>query len=64
MLSHMFQFMRHSKKMRKQAASGGGIYLDDLNVDALDPELAALYITQSSFRQGLQQSNASNYASR
>lgn len=54
MLSHMFSFMRQTKKMRHQGTTaGGGIYLDDLNVDALDPELAALYITQSSFRHGL-----------
>ena len=64
MLSHMFHFMRHNKKMRKQAASAGGIYLEDINVDSLDPELAALYITQSSFRHGLQESNANNFASR
>ena len=49
MLSHMFSFMRQSKKMRSQTAAGGGIYLDDLDVESLDPELAALYITQSSF---------------
>ncbi|XP_046649509.1 phosphatidate phosphatase LPIN3-like isoform X2 [Daphnia pulicaria] len=54
MLSHMFSFMRQTKKMRHQGTTaGGGIYLDDLNVDSLDPELAALYITQSSFRHGL-----------
>ena len=57
MLSHMFSFMRQSKKMRSQAAAGGGIYLDDLNVDALDPELARLYITQSSFHQKLHSSD-------
>ena len=56
MMSQMFSFLRQTKKMRNQAA--GGIYLDDLNVDALDPELAALYINQSSFRQGLQASAA------
>ena len=58
MLSHMFSFMRQSKKMRSQAAAaGGGIYLDDLNVDSLDPELARLYITQSSFPQKLHSSH-------
>lgn len=57
MLSHMFSFMRQSKKMRSQAAAaGGGIYLDDLDVDSLDPELARLYITQSSFHQKLHSS--------
>lgn len=50
MVSQMFSFMRQTKKMRNQAA-GGGIYLDDLNAESLDPELAALYINQSSFRQ-------------
>lgn len=65
MVSHMFSFMRQTKKMRSQAASAaGGIYLDDLNADALDPELAALYITQSSFRQGLHDSSATNFSSR
>ncbi|KZS18674.1 Phosphatidate phosphatase LPIN1 [Daphnia magna] len=60
MLSHMFSFMRQTKKMRHQGiAAGGGIYLDDLNVDALDPELAALYITQNSFRHGLADSTVS-----
>jgi hypothetical protein len=62
MLSHMFSFMRQTKKMRHQGtAAGGGIYLDDLNVDALDPELAALYITQSSFRHGLPDPAVSRY---
>lgn len=56
----MFSFMRQTKKMRNQAtAAGGGIYLDDLNVDALDPDLAALYITQNSFRHGLHDSAVS-----
>jgi len=62
MLSHMFSFMRQTKKMRHQGTTaGGGIYLDDLNVDALDPELAALYITQSSFRHGLPDPAVSRY---
>ena len=53
MLSHMFSFMRQAKKMHKQGnVSGGGIYLDDLNLDDLDPELAALYFPSSSFRHG------------
>lgn len=58
MLSQMFSFMRQTKKMRNQAAAGG-IYLDDLNVDSLDPDLAALYITQNSFRHGLHDSAVS-----
>ena len=56
MLSQMFNFMRHAKKMRSQAAAEGK-YLDDLNFD-LNPELAALYINQSSFGQGLHASTA------
>lgn len=58
----MFSFMRRTKKMRNQAAaSGGGIYLEDLNVDALDPDVAARYITQNSFRRGLHDSSVSRY---
>lgn len=57
MLSQMFGFMRQTKKMRNQI--GGGIYLEDLNVDALDPDLAALYITQNSFRHGLHDATVS-----
>jgi hypothetical protein len=37
----------------------GGIYLDDFN--ELDPELAALYLPQSSFRQGFSQSVPTNF---
>lgn len=59
-LSDMFSFMLRTKKMRSQAnAVGGGIYLDDLDVDALDPDLAARYITQNSFRRGLHDSKIS-----
>ena len=56
MLSQMFSFMRQTKKMRNQATAGGGgggIYLDDLNVDALDPNLAALYLSRNPFRHEL-----------
>lgn len=60
MLGYMLGFMRQTKKIRNQAP--GGIYLDDLNLEA-HPELAALYIHQSSFRQGLQVSAASRCAS-
>lgn len=41
-LGGMFRFMRKTKKMRHRPESEG-IYLDDLNVDELSPEVAALY---------------------
>ena len=59
MLGHMFSLLRQTKKIRNQAALSGGIYLDDFN--ELDPELAALYLPQSSFRQGLGQSVPTNF---
>lgn len=58
MLSNIISYMRHTKKMRNQA--GGGMYLDELNAE-LNPELAALYINQSSFGQRLHVSAASRY---
>ena len=68
MVSQVFSFMRQTKKMRNQAtAAGGGMYLDDFNAESLDPELASLYLTQSSFRQaGLHHHDPSapSYASR
>ncbi|KAG1682683.1 Phosphatidate phosphatase LPIN2 [Nymphon striatum] len=41
-LGGMFRFMRKTKKMRHRPQSEG-IYLDDLNIDELSPEVAALY---------------------
>jgi len=35
--------MRKTKKLRHQPALEG-IYLDDLNLEQMDPELAALYL--------------------
>ena len=42
----LFNFMRKTKKMRHQPAQEG-IYLDDLNLDQMDPEVAALYLYPS-----------------
>ena len=46
MLSGMFSFMRKTKKARHDPVAEG-IYLDDLNLDSLDPEVAALYFPRS-----------------
>lgn len=45
-LSSMFSFMRATKKARHNPESEG-IYLDDLNLDELDPEVAALYFPRN-----------------
>ncbi|XP_037080656.1 phosphatidate phosphatase LPIN1-like isoform X2 [Pollicipes pollicipes] len=45
-LSGMFSFMRKTKKARHNPVSEG-IYLDDLNLESLDPEVAALYFPRS-----------------
>ncbi|XP_069692071.1 phosphatidate phosphatase LPIN2 isoform X3 [Periplaneta americana] len=50
MLSGMFSFMKKTKRIRHNPESEG-IYLSDLNVDELDPEVAALYFP-TSYRQG------------
>ncbi|CAG0882059.1 unnamed protein product [Darwinula stevensoni] len=42
MLGGMFSFMRRTKKIRHQPEAGG-IYLDDLDMNQIDPEVAALY---------------------
>ncbi|XP_046382999.1 phosphatidate phosphatase LPIN3 isoform X2 [Ischnura elegans] len=52
MLGGMFSFMKRSKRMRRHRRNGteedtGGVYLDDLDVDRLDPEVAALYFPAS-----------------
>ncbi|CAH1773471.1 unnamed protein product [Owenia fusiformis] len=39
----LFHFMRKTKKMRHQPEQEG-IYLDDLSLDQMDPEIAALYL--------------------
>ncbi|XP_043242651.1 phosphatidate phosphatase LPIN1-like isoform X1 [Amphibalanus amphitrite] len=46
MLSGMFSFMRKTKKARHDPVAEG-IYLDDLNLESLDPEVAALYFPRS-----------------
>ena len=43
----MLNFMRATKKARHNPESEG-IYLEDLNVSALDPEVAALYFPKYS----------------
>ncbi|XP_049307614.1 phosphatidate phosphatase LPIN3 isoform X4 [Bactrocera dorsalis] len=45
MLSGMFNFMKKTNKMRKQA-NDGGVYLSDLDAEGMDPEMAALYFPQ------------------
>uniref|UniRef100_T1JA68 phosphatidate phosphatase n=1 Tax=Strigamia maritima TaxID=126957 RepID=T1JA68_STRMM len=45
MLGGMFRFMRKTKKIRHQPESEG-IYLDELNPDEMDPEVAKLYFPQ------------------
>uniref|UniRef100_A0A1A9WP08 phosphatidate phosphatase n=1 Tax=Glossina brevipalpis TaxID=37001 RepID=A0A1A9WP08_9MUSC len=47
MLSNMFNFMKKNNKIRKQVTDGG-IYLSDLDVDRMDPEMMALYFPTSS----------------
>lgn len=47
MLGNMLSFMRVTKKARHNPESEG-IYLDDLNLDELDPEVAALYFPKNS----------------
>lgn len=45
MLSGMFNFMKKTNKMRKQATDGG-VYLSDLDAEGMDPEMAAMYFPQ------------------
>ncbi|KAK7022848.1 Lipin-3 [Halocaridina rubra] len=45
-LGSMFSFMRATKKVRHNPESEG-IYLDDLNLEELDPEVTALYFPRS-----------------
>ncbi|KAB7503804.1 Phosphatidate phosphatase LPIN2 [Armadillidium nasatum] len=47
MLGNMLSFMKATKKARHNPESEG-IYLDDLNLDKLDPEVAALYFPRNS----------------
>ncbi|XP_034252900.1 phosphatidate phosphatase LPIN3 isoform X3 [Thrips palmi] len=51
MLSGMFSFMKKTKRIRHNPESEG-IYLSELNVEDLDPEVAALYFPTSYQRQG------------
>lgn len=44
MLGGMFSFMKQGRKLRKNAPEG--LYLEDLENDAIDPEVAALYFPQ------------------
>ncbi|XP_023172832.2 phosphatidate phosphatase LPIN3 isoform X4 [Drosophila hydei] len=44
MISNMFSFMRRANRLRKEGATeAGDIYLSDLEVGSMDPEMAALY---------------------
>lgn len=45
----LWSFMRKTKKIRHKPDKGG-IYLDDLNLDDMDPEVAALYFPQRCIR--------------
>lgn len=47
MLGGMFSFMKQGRKMRKNAPSDG-LYLEDLQNEDIDPEVAALYFPQRS----------------
>lgn len=49
MLGSMLRFMRVTKKARHNPESEG-IYLEDLNLEELDPEVAALYFPRCTFR--------------
>lgn len=44
--SGLWSFMRSTKKLRHKPEQGG-IYLDDLNVQEMDPEVAALYFPKT-----------------
>lgn len=46
MLHNMLGFMKKTKHIRHNPASEG-IYLSELNVDELEPEVAALYFPSS-----------------
>lgn len=46
-LGSMLRFMRVTKKARHNPESEG-IYLEDLNLEELDPEVAALYFPRNS----------------
>ncbi|XP_030554752.1 phosphatidate phosphatase LPIN3 isoform X2 [Drosophila novamexicana] len=44
MLSNMFSFMKRANRLRKEGANeAGDIYLSDLDLGRMDPEMAALY---------------------
>ena len=43
--SNLFQFMKKTKKVRHKP-EGEGIYLADLNLQDMDPEVAKLYFPQ------------------
>lgn len=43
MISNVFNFMKQSKGLRNQGNAAEGVYLSDLDVEGLDPEVEALY---------------------
>ncbi|CAG0880000.1 unnamed protein product [Cyprideis torosa] len=49
MLGGIFSFMRRTKKLRHQPEAGG-IYLNDLDLNQLDPQTAALYFPPSQLK--------------
>ncbi|XP_039955917.1 phosphatidate phosphatase LPIN3 isoform X3 [Bactrocera tryoni] len=57
MLSGMFNFMKKTNKMRKQA-NDGGVYLSDLDAEGMDPEMAALYFPQPRLTKSTNNANA------
>ncbi|XP_011182915.2 phosphatidate phosphatase LPIN2 isoform X3 [Zeugodacus cucurbitae] len=57
MLSNMFNFMKKTNKMRKQATDGG-VYLSDLDAEGMDPEMAALYFPQPRLSKPTNNANA------
>lgn len=42
----LWSFMRSTRKLRHKPQEGG-IYLDDLNAEEMDPEVAALYFPKT-----------------
>lgn len=49
MLNNMLGFMKKTKHIRHHSQEG--IYLSDINVEELDPEIAALYFS-TNYKQG------------
>ncbi|XP_064544235.1 phosphatidate phosphatase LPIN3 isoform X2 [Drosophila montana] len=55
MLSNMFSFMKRANRLRKEGANeAGDIYLSDLDLGRMDPEMAALYFPSPKNKEGKQ----------